>query len=104
MVKNNLGTRMHYSRMRTVCCSGHWGRISQNALGRGCLPRGCILGVCVCLGMSAQGGVPGGCLPRGCLPGVVSAGGMSAKGVSAQGDVCLGGHTPHPCGQNDRRL
>ena len=104
MVKNNLGTRMHYSRMRTVRCSGHWGRVSQNALGGGgvsipaCTGQGvsaqglytwggvCLGGVSsrgVCLGGVYQGGVClgwcllGGCLPRGYLP----------KGMSAWGAI-----------------
>ena len=59
-------------------CTGRGGvvvaRLSQHALGRGCLPGG------VCLGWYLPKGVsPGGCLPRG----------MSAwRGVSAQGS-CL---------------
>ena len=48
-------TRMHSSRMRTVCCNSR--------LGGGCLPgRG---GLCVYLG---EGGVPGVVYPGGCLP------------------------------------
>ena len=51
---NIISTRMHSSRMRTVCCSGHL------MGGGGCLLRGCL---------------PGG----GCL----TAGWVSAWGVSA---------------------
>ena len=76
--------------------SPRWGVLSSGKVylvPRGCLlgsvcPEGCLLGVCVCLGGSAEvgggvcpGGVclggcpPGGCLPRGCLLwGGVSAG------------------------------
>ena len=105
-------TRMHFSRMRTVRCSGHGGRacipacngqgvcVSQHALGR----------VCVCIpACTGQGGVClGVCLPRECLPRGVSALGGPAQGVLALGGVCSGGvcggclprrgvcHTPHP--------
>ena len=50
-------TRMHSSRMRTVCCSD---RLLGGGVfsGRGCLIRGCLPGGCF----------PGGCLPRGDLP------------------------------------
>ena len=57
-------TRMHYSRMRTVCCSGHLG-----VEGMGCLPGGCLLGsVCpgsVCPAAKGQGICPAawGCTP-----------------------------------------
>ena len=54
-------TRMHSSRMRTICCSDRGG--------------------CVCLGGSAQGGVS--------AQGVVFPGRVSARGLSA-GGVCLG--------------
>ena len=66
-----IGTRMHSSRMRIVRCrcrvSQHAlgrGCVSQHALGRGCLPRG---GGCLTRGVSDQGGVSaqGMSLPRG---------------------------------------
>ena len=74
---------MHSSRMRTVRCSSHLGRMSA----RGCVSArgGCLNGrVGVCPGWGAfQGSV----CPAGCLPGM---GGMSAWGVSAwQGGVHL---------------
>ena len=68
--KSGKKKRMHYSRMRTVRCSSHLGRMSA---------RGCV---------SAHGGCLNGrvgCLAGECLPNGVSAwhGGMSAWGVSA---------------------
>ena len=48
-------TRMHSSRMRSVRYSGHLG---GGVLARGGLPRGCLpRGVCVCPGVSAWVGV-----------------------------------------------
>ena len=68
-------TRMHSSRMRTVC----W------ALGGGGLPGGLSA-----QGMSAHGGVwPGGCLPRG---------------VSAERDVWPGGCVSHITHGGDRSV
>ena len=49
-IRNHVLTRMHSSRMHTVCCSGHLGGGGGVCLGR-CLPRGRVC--------------PGGCLPRG---------------------------------------
>ena len=59
-------TRMHSSRMRTACCSGH-------LMAGGCLPAGVVC--------------PGGCLPRGggvffCLRGYLPRG-VSTHEVSA---------------------
>ena len=69
-------TRMHSSRMRTVCCSSRLRGVS----GRGVFTRGCLA-----KGVSARGDV---------CPG----------GVSAQGGVGWGCHTHPPCEQNHRRL
>ena len=68
-VLSEPSTRMHSSRMHTVCCSGRLGGVSAQ-------------------GMSGQGGVClGGCLPRrGCLPhrrGVCLSQGVSVQGVFA---------------------
>ena len=79
-------TRMHSSRMRIICCSGHLGG-GGVCLGGGCLPKvggvsalgdvclegvSTLRGVCPGGGVSAQvgeGGVyPGRCLPGGCTP------------------------------------
>ena len=52
---------MHSSRMRTICCRGCWGDVSQHALGSGWCVSQHALGVClggVCRGrMFAQGSV-----------------------------------------------
>ena len=95
-VHNDIKTRMHSSRIRTVHCSGACGGgggagcVSQLALGVGCIP-----------GCTGQGG----CLARG-----VSAWGVSVQGVSALG-VCLprgvsawGVSVTQPCEQNHRCL
>ena len=76
----HLGTRMHSSRMCTV----HWG-------GDVC-PGGCLSS-----GVSAWGCLSGGVCPGGC----VSAYGSVCPGGCLPGGVC---QTPHPHGQNDRRL
>ena len=110
-----LKTRMHSSRMRTVRCSGHRGRVcvSQHALGRGVSAQGVSAqgvsaqGRC---GVCPRGCLPGGVWPGGCLPmgrgdlarGRVWPGGCLPRGVSAR-RVCPVGYTP-PCKQNDRRL
>ena len=72
-------TRMHSSRMRTICCSDRGG--------------------CVCLGGSAQGGVlprgsssQEGCLPGGCLLGVSAWGCLLGGGESA----CTEADSPPP--------
>ena len=75
-----LITRMHSSRMRTVCCSGRWGggHVSQHALGRGVYPSMHWVGV----------GIPA----------------CTRQGGVCPGSVCLGGlpDTPlSPCEQND---
>ena len=81
-------TRMHCSRMRTVCCSGRWGWLPQCMLGYVC-PKG---GVCpsACWDMSSQGAV----CPSACWD------------MSAEGGVCPSALTGihSPCEQNDRRL
>ena len=80
--------------------SMHWaGGVSQQTLGRGCLPRG----------VSAQGVSACGCLSRGCLPGGsaqrgVCLGDVSPRGVCPGGclpreGVCLGG-LPRGCGRH----
>ena len=65
-------TRMHSSRMRTICCSGHLiGGVCPGGVSAwGCLPngvsaRGCLPGGSVCPGGCLSRRV---CLPRGCLP------------------------------------
>ena len=89
---------MHSSGMRTArlltvsqyaLCRG---RVSQHALGTGCLPRGCLPRG-VCLGGVCPGGClprEGVCLPRGCLPG---------GGVSAQRGCLPEGGGRHPLDQ-----
>ena len=59
-----ITTRMHSNRMRTVCCSGHWGDVWPGGclVWLGCLPRGVSAqGISVwgdvCPGSSVQGGV-----------------------------------------------
>ena len=59
-----ITTRMHSSRMRTVCCSRHWGDV---------WPGGCLVGVSAHRGVCPGGVCLGGCLPRqfcpgGCIP------------------------------------
>ena len=98
--EEKIKTRMHSSRMRTVCSSGHiWGGGSA----RGGV---CLQGVCSWV-VSALGGV--------CLWGVSASGGVSAlggvccRGVSAPRGCLLRGvyvvsqhalrQTPPPCGQ-----
>ena len=109
-------TRMHSSRMRTVCYSGrHWERGVCPGVGRGVCP-GVGRGVCPGVG---RGVCPGGCLlgggtecgqndkqesiPVGCI---LSAAGGVCQGVFARG--CLpGGISQHalrhtaPCERND---
>ena len=73
-------TRMHSSRMRTVCYSGR-------PMGGGGSVRGCLLGV----GVSAWGCLPRGVCPGG-LPGGVCLGGLPGGGVC----VRLGVSARHP--------
>ena len=87
MIQTQVVTRMHSSRMGTVRCSDCLLRRGVSTQGGvcpprgvclpgvplgGCLLRGCLPRVSVCLG-------GGSCLPRGCLPRV----GCLPRGVSA---------------------
>ena len=72
-------TRMHYSRMLTVCCSGRIGGGGKRCLPGRCLPRGVFAWGClpkegVCLGgcLPRRGCLPRGCLSGGCLPPLVN--------------------------------
>ena len=83
-------TRMHSSRMRTVCSSSHLLGGEMSAPGR------CVCSWGFCSGGSAPGGVSaprwGGCslggllLVGGLLPGGVCSGEVSAPGVQCQSD------------------
>ena len=82
LLRNNLVTRMHSSRKRTIRFSGYFGWV-----GSGCLPRECLSGV-VDLG---------GCLPRGpCLRGSCLGGCLTACVYPLLPIACW--DTP-PCGQ-----
>ena len=112
--KNSTPTRMHTSRMHTVCCRSHLlkegdcpGVSVQEVSGqgvpgqRGCLARGVFAWWSVCLGGICQRGVypeEGVCLGRGCLARGVSAGeGVCPGGVSGQGGVWPGDVWPGGC-------
>ena len=88
-------TRMHSSRIRTIRCSGHGGRVSAQGVSAqgGCLHRGCLPGgVChggVCPGVSAREVSARGYLAGGVYPGsVCPAGSVSQYTLGRRGGVC----------------
>ena len=94
-----LKTRMHSSRMRTICCSSPLIGAGTVCKGGVCL-QGCLPEECICPG---RGYLPERCLFRGVFAGRHLPRGMSARGCLPRGVF----QTPAPnprCRQNERKM